>query len=88
MQALAIYVIMRLEDGEEESPDGKIDGLLLRAVTVRRNSFGKVKVALHHFADNVQVIAIHLMAVDTRSDPSATLDTVWKNWILEESRRR
>ncbi|KAK3196100.1 hypothetical protein K4F52_000968 [Lecanicillium sp. MT-2017a] len=69
MQALAVYAIVRLEEGDKDHYN--VDALLLRAVTV---------------------ISIRLMAVDTTScsTPSDMLsqDTSWKNWIMEESRRR
>ncbi|XWX01959.1 hypothetical protein V2A60_009991 [Cordyceps javanica] len=66
MHALAIYVIMRLDEPTGDF-DGTVDGVLLRAVTV---------------------VAIQLMAVEVRSDPPPTLNSVWHDWILEESKRR
>lgn len=65
MQALAGYVIFRLDEGINDYSD--IDTALLKAVTL---------------------ISIQLMAVDTTADASSPLGILWKNWIVEESRRR
>ncbi len=65
MQALAAYVIFRLDEAIKNYSD--IDTVLLKAVTL---------------------ISIQLMAVDTTADASSSLDSLWKTWIVEESRRR
>ncbi|OAA71663.1 hypothetical protein LEL_08898 [Akanthomyces lecanii RCEF 1005] len=65
MQALAAYVIFRLDEAIKDYSD--IDTVLLKAVTL---------------------ISIQLMAVDTTADASSSLDSLWKTWIVEESRRR
>lgn len=73
MQALSIYILIRLDVGETEHND--FDGLLVSAVIVAATQFNSVYAGS---ASDTQVT--------TRA--SSNLETCWKEWILVESARR
>ena len=73
MQALSIYILIRLNVGETEHND--FDGLLVTAVIVAATQFNSV------YTDGTS-------DVQSMIHDYSGLDTRWKEWILVESARR
>ncbi|KAH8810620.1 hypothetical protein F5884DRAFT_875195 [Xylogone sp. PMI_703] len=81
MQAISIYILIRLDEGETDH--NNLDFLLLAAVTV---NFVPLLLSYLGSDDIMQVIATQLTGNDTTC--SNGLEINWENWIFEESRRR
>ena len=83
MQALSIYVLIRLDEGETDHNNH--DFLLMATVIVSRGH--TVLTPSPNF--KLQVIAQQLTLVEfTPASSSYSLKNSWKDWIFEESRRR
>lgn len=95
MQALSIYLLVRLDEGQTE--DNNVDYLLTTTVIV---SFSpllplSLSLSLSKFNPNcVQVISKYLASAQTANEPRFPLgqindlESAWKTWVVEESKRR
>ena len=81
VQALAIYMIVRIDEGETEQND--IDELLVRT-TVVRLSIGGGALAL----TDPQILSHALGRISEGLTPGETDETEWKSWIYQETHRR
>ena len=81
MQAVSIYILFRVDEGETEPND--FDSLLLATVAV---SQALIYLLTRFFINNLQVIAQQLTEKDMANNYS--LEKTWRDWLYEESRRR
>jgi len=89
MQALSIYILIRLCEGETEY--NNFDVLLLSTVTARLSPASKNNHLT--FTDASQIVSKQLVCTEVMwSTPSILskygLEYSWKEWLFEESRRR
>ena len=88
MQALSLYILVRLDEGETEY--NNFDALLVTTVIV-----GLAPVSCLSSTNITQAIATQFNSIETdimrNTQPALynhSLETSWKDWILEESARR
>lgn len=87
LQALSVYTIVRIDEGETEH--NNLDSLMQNAIIVRRTSLD-----LQGSPANMrrQLVAATFNGAFRRgeydSGASSTSDRLWKDWIFEESSRR
>lgn len=87
MQALSIYILIRLDEGETEQ--NNLDSLLLATVTVSTHC-APIYI---NFNVMVQILSKRFAHIDTTNDTqqalfNAGLKTEWENWLFKESSRR
>ena len=81
MQALAIYILLRLDEGETDHND--FDSLLLTTLTVGLAPFLSSGLLL---MKSFQITGQHITQSDIECNYS--LSGSWTDWLYEESRRR
>ena len=88
LQALSIYNIIRLDEGESDC--NNFDSLLVKAVTVRQ-----ILALSYYLSSNMTPKVVSKQMNDPKivdraqtKQGSCSLETGWKNWIFEESCRR
>lgn len=83
MQALSIYLIIRLDEGE--SQDNMLDSILIAAIVVGRIvplNFFLIRVLI------VQALASEFNALVVEAPGNDDLAARWDHWLFEESKRR
>jgi hypothetical protein len=89
MQALSIYILIRLDEGEKDY--NNFDYLLVKTVAVSQNQAFPSYQLLYNF--EIQVIAQQFNRIDNTCHNDCALcnkglETSWTEWIFKESRRR
>ena len=89
MQALSIYILIRLDEGETEQ--NNLDSLLLATVTVSAQGTGPS--SYFNFNNVMQILSKRFGHSDITREMRQSFDKItskisWDDWLFEESRRR
>jgi hypothetical protein len=88
MQALSVYILMRIDEGQTEH--NNYDALMIATVIVRLTYISNVIRVLTKKSQSVcsQFARTDVAPPLSSTSSDYTLENTWKDWIFQESARR